>query len=151
MERKANYTTKSVPVKPDSEKVSKIKSAILRRLKLAQGLDNAISQEELFSSVKFSSGGILGSTRQLRDTINEMRNEGYLICSLSGTLGRQSGYYLPATLEEYRQYRAFHMSYAKNIFDTIRAMDASARKEFSFDCGLQPYLFKDLPEEKEFI
>lgn len=140
----AKYKTK----KTDNEKDAKLKSAILRRLKLCYGIDNAISLNDIFLSINSSPGKKLDAGREIRNAINELRNEGYLICSLSGTSGRQSGYYLPATLEEYKQYRAFHMSYAKNIFDTIRSMDRAARKEFEIDH--QPWLFNDLPEEKEF-
>lgn len=144
-----------------------LKKAILRALEHAKGIDNAISQTKLLDACKVAVKQEKLDNRKLRDTINELRNEGWLICSLSGrtkgknslyaALGIQStdtensGYYLPATLEEYRRYRSFHMSYARNIFETLRVMDKSAEKEFAFDMGFQPGLFGDLPKESELM
>lgn len=122
---------------------SELKSAILGALSHCYGIDNAMSGENLLELVFSATGQRKIDNRQLRDAIMELRGEGYLICSTSGK-GNKSGYYRPVTLEEYKRYRNFHVSYAKNIFSTVRAMDRSAEQEFPYD--LQPGLFDDLTE-----
>jgi hypothetical protein len=71
-----------------------------------------------------------------------MRKEGNLICSLSGSSQKHtnvSGYFIPATFDEYKEYRNFYTSYATDIFETIRAMDKEAKLTFIYD--YQPPLF----------
>lgn len=142
----------------DKDKYKEVKRAILDALSTAFGIDNAISAENIQNHVIFATRQENITNRQIRNCIKELRDTGHLICSLSGTLKKQnisysddldempstlvSGYYRPATLEEYKRYRAFHVSYAKRIFETIREMDRSAQEEFPYD--LQPGLFDDL-------
>jgi len=47
-------------------------------------------------------------------------------------------------MDEYLAYRSFHVSYATDIFETIRAMDRQAKAIFILD--YQPRLFADVPE-----
>ena len=110
------------------------------------GLDNLINAKTLRTLVNLATGIKRIDSREIRNCISEMRKEGNLICSLAGRAGnQQSGYYLPATLDEYETYRKFYVSYAKDIFETIRAQDREAKLTFSREW--QPVLFDDLPEE----
>jgi hypothetical protein len=125
-----------------------IKSAIFSVLSDHWGIDNAISANELKSVLNFSSGGKSISSREIRNCISELRKDGNLICSLAGSSemhGNVSGYFIPATFEEYKAYRNFYTSYAIDIFETIRAMDKEARATFIYD--YQPPLFSDPLEE----
>lgn len=140
---------------PKDEPNREIKIAILDALNSSWGIDNAISAENLQNHVIFATRQENIDNRQIRNYIKELRDAGHLICSLSGgdknspiynqIEGKKksySGYFRPVTLEEYRRYRSFHVSYAKRIFETIRAMDRAAEKEFPYE--LQPGLFDDL-------
>lgn len=125
-----------------------IKSAIFSVLSDHWGIDNAISANELKSVLNFSSGGKSISSREIRNCISELRKDGNLICSLAGSSekhGNVSGYFIPATFEEYKAYRNFYTSYATDIFETIRAMDKEAKATFIYD--YQPPLFSDPLDE----
>lgn len=129
-----------------------IKKAIWDILFDCYGTDHAISAERLKSLLNFSSNGKRVNSREIRNCISEMRKEGNLICSMSGTDEEHknvAGYYRPATMDEYLAYRRFYVSYANDIYDTIRSMDKEAKLTFEYD--YQPRLFADVPEEKDVI
>jgi len=126
-----------------------VKSAIWDVLSGCYGIDHAISADRLKLALNFAYTGKLIRSREIRNCISEMRKEGNLICSMSGTDDEHknvAGYYLPATMDEYLAYRRFYVSYANDIYDTIRSMDKEAKLTFEFD--YQPSLFADIPEEK---
>lgn len=119
------------PIRVSADKDAELKKAILSVLNSHYGIDNAISQENLLSTCNnLAKWQSKLSSRQLRNAIKELRDDGHLICSTSGLRDNIAGYYRPVTMDEYQRYREFHVSYAKRIFETIRAMDRSASKEF---------------------
>lgn len=130
------------PIHVEVDKADELKKAILDELNNHYGIDNAISQINLLEASKLALDKNNLTTRQLRNAIKELRDAGHLICSLSGLTDTNAGYYRPVTMEEYQRYRDFHVSYAKRIFETIKAMDRSAEREFPYD--IQPGLFDDV-------
>ena len=120
------------------------KQAIWDVLSMCYGIDSAITLERLKLVLKNSSNGYVVSNREIRICISEMRKEGNLICSLSGLHDRKAGYFIPATMDEYKKYRTFYVSYAKDIFETIAAMDKEAKLTFVLD--YQPGLFADVKD-----
>ena len=96
--------------------------------------DNPITQAELTAELAFWACDL--TERQVRAMISEMRKEGTLILSVSKTGG---GYWLARSIDEYLQFR--RIKYNAQILDmlqTLKAMDASAEKQFN---GLQPNLW----------
>lgn len=125
-----------------------VKTAIFSVISNHYGIDNAISAKDLKSLLNFAGNGRKIDNREIRNCVSELRKEGNLICSLSGTNEDHKnvyGYYIPATMNEYLAYRSFYVSYAHDIYETIRSMDKEAKAVFVFD--YQPKLFADLPEE----
>lgn len=127
-------------------KNAELKKAISDVLSDHYGLDNIIPQKDLLHACKLALPQEKIDSRKLRDTVFEMRCDGILICSLSGKGTEQPGYFLPASLEEYERFRNFYGSYAKRIFEALRAMDPVAKQEFAVDLSYQPLLLQDLPE-----
>ena len=122
-----------------------LKNSILNVLNNCYGIDNAISQNELANRLKSLLQGKKNiTTRQNRNAINELRNDGHLICSTTGMSDNAAGYYLPVTLQEYERYRAYHARIIKTNAQTLRAMDKAAELAFPYD--MQPGLFDDLKE-----
>lgn len=100
--------------------------AVLRALSFHVGLADAISKDDLLDACR-ETGTPFSNERQLRLTIVKLRKAGIPVCASSG----ESGYYLAATLEEYREFRG--REYVKKIIDmreTVTAMDGSIASMF---------------------
>lgn len=112
-----------------------IEKAVLREVSFHKGKDHAISQENLLEAIKSTSYAKKVTKRQLRITINELRKTGWLIASSSGA-GGSSGYYVPATWNEYLEYKKFQMSYALDILEIFKVLDVKAREMFSDEINM---------------
>jgi hypothetical protein len=66
--------------------------------------------------------------RQVRETIHELRRQGFLICSAPGADG---GYYIAENRQEYLDFKQAEFD-AKitDMAETVRAMDAAASDQF---------------------
>jgi len=103
--------------------------AVLRVMTWHVGQAKAVRRDEIACAAE-KMGVHFSDERQVRLTIVELRKRGVPICSSSG----DAGYYLPATLDEYREFRA--REYVKKIVDmreTIEAMDDQVRAMFPAD------------------
>ena len=99
---------------------------VLRVLTFHIGLANSIQKPDLIDACA-EMGTKFSDERQVRLTIVKLRKAGIPACASSG----ESGYFLAATLEEYREFRG--REYVKKICDmreTVTAMDASAKAMF---------------------
>lgn len=67
-----------------------------------------------------AAASIAGSDRQARRLIQELRNEGYRICSDSDS----PGYYMAQTEADYLRFRKGQTHRAYELLRTVRAMDA---------------------------
>lgn len=65
--------------------------------------------------------------RAIRNTIGDLREKGYRICSTS----RCSGYYMAKTPEDYLEFRREFVSRGADIFKKIKAMDARVDGQIS--------------------
>ena len=138
-----------------NEKLEELKNSILSVLNHHYGIDNAISQKELlFAIKKIATEATSLDLRDIRRLINELRNEGYLICSATGlkhdsddsVKPKPSGYYIPVTLEEFQVYHNYHAKQIRTNINTLRAMDKSA--SLAFPREMQPGLFDNLKESE---
>ena len=112
-----------------------LERAILRVLSFHRGRSKAIGRMALVAEVKRH--GIQTTERQARECIKRLRRAGHLICSAPGEDG---GYYLAETLAEYDDFRRTEFAAKiKDMSETMREMDAAARREFGSD--IQPQLF----------
>jgi hypothetical protein len=103
--------------------------AVLRVMTWHVGQAQAVRKDELMLACE-KMGVRFSDERQVRLTIVELRKRGVPICSSSG----DAGYYLPATMDEYREFRA--REYVKKIIDmreTVTAMDDQVRAMFPAD------------------
>ena len=103
--------------------------AVLRVMTWHVGQAHAVRRDEIARAAE-KMGVRFSDERQIRLTIVELRKRGVPICSSSG----DAGYYLPATLDEYREFRA--REYVKKIVDmreTVEAMDNQVRAMFPAD------------------
>jgi predicted DNA-binding transcriptional regulator YafY len=108
---------------------------VLRVLSYHTGRARAIGRGELVQQVGLV--GCLATERQVRETIKQLRRQGYLICSAAGEDG---GYFLADSLKEYDEFR--QTEFAGKIADmaeTMKAMDQAARRVFGD--AMQPGLF----------
>jgi hypothetical protein len=64
--------------------------------------------------------------RAVRKAIERLRNQGTIICNL----GDGTGWFLPATDEEYQIFRSMYGSHAFPILENIRAMDRTAQQRW---------------------
>lgn len=100
--------------------------SVLRVLSYHVGLSAAIQKPDLISECG-KMGIHFKDERQARLVVVKLRKRGVPACSSSG----DSGYFLAATLEEYREFRG--REYLKKIMDmksTVQAMDNSVRQMF---------------------
>jgi hypothetical protein len=72
--------------------------------------------------------------RAVRKAIESLRSQGRIICNL----GDGAGWFLPATDEEYRAFRAVYGSHAFPIMENLQAMDHAAQEQWPN--ALQPRL-----------
>lgn len=101
--------------------------AVLRVLSFHVGLDEAIQKPDLITECA-KIGTHFKDERQVRKVIVDLRKKGIPICASSG----ESGYFLAATLEEYREFRG--REYVSKIVDmkaTVSAMDAHVKQMFA--------------------
>ncbi len=92
---------------------------VLRVLSFHVGLANAIQKPDLIDACK-QSGTHFSNERQIRLSIVNLRKAHVPVCASSG----DSGYYLPASLEEYTEF--YTREYLKKISDmreTVKAMN----------------------------
>jgi hypothetical protein len=102
-----------------------LERSLLRRLASQPGRTNMITREDLLSEIKKNPGMSEVDDRKMRMAIQNLRAVGVRICHDETRLhGRMVyGYYLAETEEEYATFRSRYCSYAKTIFDTVKAMD----------------------------
>ena len=113
------------------------KDALLQYLeKNHTGKDNSILARDL--------AALFGDAtdRPTRLAIQDLRNAGHLI--LSSSHGPRKGYFMAATLEEYKEFRQVNFrSRAMSILVTDRKMAGQARKQFGDSVQLE--LFQEQP------
>jgi len=100
--------------------------AILRVLTGYVGKANAIGRDAL--TLRVGQLGFKSHERQVRETIKNLRREGFLICS---TPGENGGYYLAADRIEFEEFIA--AEYRAKITDmsvTLAAMTRAADQQF---------------------
>ena len=93
-------------------------------LKGARGVDQAVSRTRI---LEISQGMPLlrgVSDRLVRAAIEDLREQGMLICNLL----EGDGYYLAGSMAEYQEFRRKYASYALTILSRLKAMDATAEK-----------------------
>lgn len=109
-----------------SEMPAGLERALLRTLSYHSGKANAIGRGMLMHELHGL--GMEVGERVMRHAIHKLRREGQLICSAPGEDG---GYYLAATLEEFREFceRELHPK-AMDMLETESAMKEAARQQF---------------------
>ena len=114
---------------------------ILKKLfQLHQGKTNAIKRWDLVVKV-FGEGSDIprtdanGYDRQIRDSVERLRNHGVLILNLNDGRGR----YLMANKDEYMEFRNVYMKQVKSIAAVLHTMDKQVVRVYP-DI-LQPALF----------
>lgn len=114
---------------------------ILKKLfQLHQGKTNAIKRWDLVIKV-FGEGSDIprtdanGYDRQIRDSVERLRNHGVLILNLNDGRGR----YLAANEGEYLEFRNVYVKQVKSIAAVLRTMDKQA--VLVYPSILQPALF----------
>lgn len=98
----------------------------MRVLSYHIGIENAIQKADLINECA-KLGATFKDERQARLVVVKLRKSGVPVGSSSG----ESGYFLPANLAEYSEFRG--REYVKKIVDmreTVTAMDASAKAMF---------------------
>jgi hypothetical protein len=107
---------------------------------LHQGKASAIKRWDLVIAI-FSAGSDLPRTdansydRQIRDSVERLRNHGVLILNLNDGRGR----YLAANEVEYLEFRNVYVKQVKSIAEVLRTMDKQAVRVYPNI--LQPALF----------
>lgn len=107
---------------------------------LHQGKENAIKRWDLVVKV-FGVGADIPRTdansqdRQIRDSVERLRNHGVLILNLNDGRGR----YLAASEAEYLEFRNIYVKQVRSIAAVLRTMDKQAVRVYP--SILQPALF----------
>lgn len=107
---------------------------------LHQGKANAVKRWDLVIAI-FGAGSDLPRTdanscdRQIRDSVERLRNHGILILNLNDGRGR----YLAANEAEYLEFRNVYVKQVKSIAAVLRTMDKQAVRVYP--SILQPALF----------
>ena len=114
---------------------------VLKQLfQLHQGKVNAIKRWDLVTKI-FGEGSDIprtdanGYDRQIRDSVERLRNHGVLILNLNDGRGR----YLAANEGEYLEFRNVYVKQVKSIAAVLRTMDKQA--VLVYPSILQPTLF----------
>jgi hypothetical protein len=114
---------------------------VLKKLfALHQGKENAIKRWDLVTKI-FGPGADLprtdanGYDRQIRDSVERLRNHGVLILNLNDGRGR----YMAANEAEYLEFRNVYVKQVKSIAAVLRTMDKQAVRVYPNI--LQPALF----------
>ncbi len=104
---------------------------VLRILSFHRGELRLIERTDLLIEVQSQSGMENVDDRQMRDAIHELRNLGVRVChnerratKPNGKIEIIFGYYLASSEAEYNEFRLKYGSYARTIWQTIKAMDA---------------------------
>ena len=96
------------------------------------GQENAISRKKLLRRLSAMADPL--TDRQLRLAINQMRNDGVLICSRGGIGG---GYWMAANLEELMEFINKELkSRAFDMLRTAKRMEASGVQQLTRQIGL---------------
>lgn len=93
----------------------------LQILSRCQGRAHSIDRDRLLDLVHSMPGLSTVEDRQIRKAIENLREAGNLICFDSA-----GGYYMAASGEEYREFRAKYGAYAFSILEKLKAMDKAA-------------------------
>jgi len=107
---------------------------------LHQGKANAVKRWDLVIAI-FGAGSDLPRTdanscdRQIRDSVERLRNHGILILNLNDGRGR----YLAANEAEYLEFRNVYVKQVRSIAEVLRTMDKQAVRVYPNI--LQPALF----------
>lgn len=104
---------------------------VLRVLTYHRGELHLIEREDLLAEAQKQPGMQATEDRQMRESIHELRLSGVRICHserrvtdpVTGKTSVKFGYYLAKTEDEYAEFRARYGSYARTIWQTIKAMD----------------------------
>lgn len=101
----------------------------LRLLSNHRGLINFVERDRLLASIQTQAGLADVDDRKMRLAIQSLRAAGVRVCHAERKVNDRQvfGYYLAQTDEEYAAFRARYGSYAKTIFETIKAMDTGAK------------------------
>ncbi len=108
-----------------------VERTVLRILSFHRGELRLIERPDLLIEVQSQSGMENVDDRQMRDAIHELRNLGVRVChnerratKPDGKIEIIFGYYLAGSEAEYNEFRLKYGSYARTIWQTIKAMDA---------------------------
>jgi hypothetical protein len=111
--------------------------AILRVLSYHTGRDQAIGRNDLVHDV--GRLGVQVTERQLREEIKQLRRQGHLICSAAGETG---GYFFAVSRMEFDAFvDQEYLAKIRDMSETLKAMEASAVREFGYAQAGQPALF----------
>lgn len=121
-----------------------VERAVLRILSYHRGELHLIERPDLLLEVQAQPGMANVEDRQMREAIHELRNMGVRVChnerratKPNGKIEIIFGYYLAGSEAEYNDFREKYGSYARTIWQTIKAMDAK-RPVITNDGELEP-------------
>lgn len=117
---------------------SELDASVLFFLKQHSGKEHPIGRWEIVTKI-FGIEAALEhndsnyADRQVRDSVERLRNAGALICDM----GNGEGRFMASTLDEYQAFRAKYGSMAFKIIATLSEMDKAAAQAFDAN-PLQP-------------
>ena len=114
-----------------------LEKAVLSILARCAGQKLAVGRGRLVELARLSPGLGQASDRQVRKAIENLREQGVLICNLLDG----EGYFMADTLEEYQAFRAQYGSYAFTMLEKIKAMDRAADERWGEERTLQRRMF----------
>ena len=114
-----------------------LEKAVLSILARCAGQKLAVGRGRLVELARLAPGLGQASDRQVRKAIENLREQGVLICNLLDG----EGYFMADTLEEYQAFRAQYGSYAFTMLEKIKAMDRAADERWGEERTLQRRMF----------
>ena len=114
-----------------------LEKAVLSILARCAGQKLAVGRGRLVELARLAPGLGQASDRQVRKAIENLREQGVLICNLLDG----EGYFMANTLEEYQAFRAQYGSYAFTMLEKIKAMDRAADERWGEERTLQRRMF----------
>jgi len=114
-----------------------LEKAVLSILSRCAGQKRAVGRGRLVELARLAPGLGQASDRQVRKAIENLREQGVLICNLLDG----EGYFMADTLEEYQAFRAQYGSYAFTMLEKIKAMDRAADERWGEERTLQRRMF----------
>jgi len=130
--------TKKAPIPAQLEELPPgLEKAVLSILARCAGQKRAVGRGRLVELARLSPGLGQASDRQVRKAIENLREQGVLICNLLDG----EGYFMADTLEEYQAFRAQYGSYAFTMLEKIKAMDRAADERWGEERTLQRRMF----------